>query len=420
MRNVYKRLNPKSLLSAVAVFLFVATQSMQAQPDGEKLFKANCAACHKPDKDLVGPALQGVTEKYAGKEEILYLWIKNPQKALESGDPVVKATYDEWSPRAGMMPPQAVTDEEIVAILDYIENYAPEAPAVDTSGGGTVTYVVNEDSQIWIVIATVLLLVATLALRTVIIDLKNASRWQSGKETVQEESVGESISKWVGKNRLLTVFMALFVGVLLLLSSWDALFNIGVYTGYQPEQPINYSHQVHAGKLEIECVYCHTGTLKSKSAMIPSANVCMNCHRAVAEGTETGTEEIQKIYDAVGWDGTAYTGETHPIEWVRVHNLPDHVYFSHQQHYVIGNVDCTECHGNMEEVGVGKQVSPLTMGWCLDCHNTRQVDIGKNGYYDEVHARLKEFGADELRKYLEDDKITVRELGGYECAKCHY
>ena len=154
-----------------------------------------------------------------------------------------------------------------------------------------------------------------------------------------------------------------FVVVAVFIKLWGSLLTIGVYEGYQPEQPIAYSHETHAGKLEIECVYCHTGVLQSKSAMIPSANVCMNCHKAVSEGPKTGTVEIQKIYDAIGWDGSAYTGEQDPIEWVKVHNLPDHVFFSHQQHYVVGNVDCIECHGDMTKEGLGIQNKKLTMGY---------------------------------------------------------
>ena len=154
--------------------------------------------------------------------------------------------------------------------------------------------------------------------------------------------------------------------------------------------------------------------------MIPSANVCMNCHKAISTGTNTGTVEIQKIYDAIGWNGSEYTGESHPIEWVKVHNLPDHVYFSHQQHYVVGNIDCIECHDDMTKLGVARQNKPLTMVWCLDCHNKQQIDMNNNGYYEEMHKRLVDNGAQELKKYLEDDKITVREMGGFECAKCHY
>jgi cytochrome c551/c552 len=398
--------------------MLVAGHSVQAQPDGAKLFKANCAACHKPDKDLVGPALQGVTGRWEGNEAMLYQWIKNPQKALDSGDPQVRAIWDEWFPKAGPMTPQSVTDEEIAAIIEYVENYVPEIPVAAT--GTTITYVKHKDSSIWIIVVAILLFVATLLLRNSIFTLRNASRLQQGEDELESEPLGDTINHWIAKNRTTTVFIAIFIGVLLLISAWDAAFEIGVYTGYQPEQPIDYSHKVHAGDMEIECVYCHTGALKSRTAMIPSANVCMNCHKAISSGTTTGTKEIQKIYDAIGWDGSAYTGETEPIKWVKVHNLPDHVYFSHQQHYVVGNIDCTECHGEMKELGVARQNEPLTMVWCLDCHNTQQVDMNSSGYYKEVHARLAEYGKDELKEYLEDGKITVRELGGFECSKCHY
>ena len=391
---------------------------MQAQPDGAKLFKANCAACHKPDKDLVGPALQGVTERWEGNEAMLYMWIKNPQKALETGDPQVKAMWDEWFPKSGPMTPQAVSDEEIAAIIEYVENYVPEAPA--SAGEASITYIQHQDSGIWIVLVAILLFVATLLLRNAIFTLKNASRLQQGEEELESEPLGNTINHWIANNRTATVFVAIFIGVMLIISGWDSAFEIGVYTGYQPEQPIDYSHKVHAGDMEIECVYCHSGALNSRTAGIPSANVCMNCHKAVSTGKTTGTKEIQKIYDAIGWDGTAYTGETEPIKWVKVHNLPDHVYFSHQQHFVVGNIDCTECHGQMEEFGVARQNEPLTMSWCLDCHNTKQIDLNSSGYYKEVHDRLVEHGSDELKKYLEDGKITVRELGGYECSKCHY
>ncbi len=418
MRKHYARqmLKPYSLFFIIA--LLISTQSIFAQPDGAKLFKANCAACHKPDKDLVGPALQGVTERWEGNEAMLYLWIKNPQKALDTGDPQVKAMWDEWYPKAGPMTPQAVNDEEIAAILDYVENYKPEEPVA--AGEAKITHVQHQDSGMWIVILSILLLVATLLLRNTIFILKNAVQVQKGDEELVQEPLGDTINHWIGKNKAATVFFVMFIGVMLIISGWDSAFEIGVYTGYQPEQPIDYSHKVHAGDMEIECVYCHSGALKSRTAGIPSANVCMNCHKAVTTGKTTGTKEIQKIYDALGWDGSAYTGETEPIKWVKVHNLPDHVYFSHQQHFVVGDIDCIECHGEMAEVGVALQKEPLTMGWCLDCHNTTQVDLNKNAYYEEVHQRLVDHGEEELKKYLEDGKITVRELGGYECSKCHY
>ena len=402
----------------IAITLLIATQTVNAQPDGAKLFKSNCAACHKPDKDLVGPALKGVSERWEGNEAMLYKWIKNPEEALATGDPQVKAMWDEWFPKAGPMSPQAVNDEEIAAIIDYVENYVPEV--IVENREPVVTHVQNEDSNIWYVVLAILLLIAANQLRKLTFSLNNVSRVQNNEEELEELCLGKSVGLWTSKNRAITVFAVIFVSSLFLVSGWNSAFEIGVYTGYQPEQPIDYSHKVHAGDLEIECVYCHSGALKSRTAGIPSANVCMNCHNAVSSGKTTGTAEIQKIYDAIGWDGSAYTGETEPIKWVKVHNLPDHVFFSHQQHYVVGDVDCTECHGQMEELGVAKQNEPLTMGWCLDCHNTREIDLNSSDYYKEVHDRLVEHGDEELKKYLEDGKVTVRELGGYECSKCHY
>ncbi|MEO8588122.1 MAG: cytochrome c3 family protein, partial [Flavobacteriales bacterium] len=180
------------------------------------------------------------------------------------------------------------------------------------------------------------------------------------------------------------------------------------------------------GNLAINCQYCHSGAEKSKHAGIPSTNVCMNCHTAVSSGrTEAGTGEIKKIYAAVGWDPEAgkYTGKTDPVRWVKVHNLPDHAFFSHAQHVAVGKLECQECHGPIDtEMDVAEQWAPLTMGWCLECHNQKEVKMAGNGYYDERMARMQEtdLGHRELKKYLEDDKITVRELGGFECAKCHY
>ncbi len=150
----------------------------------------------------------------------------------------------------------------------------------------------------------------------------------------------------------------------------------------------------------------------------------------MSEGTTTGTTEIAKIYEAVGWDPVAqkYSGTETPIKWVKVHNLPDHVAFSHATHVAVGKIECQKCHGPVDtEFTVAEQWSPLTMGWCIECHNETaipQLAAGAqpNGYYEEIHRRLTEtdMGRGELRKYLEDEKITVRELGGWECAKCHY
>ena len=197
---------------------------------------------------------------------------------------------------------------------------------------------------------------------------------------------------------------------------WYALKGIGVTTGYTPDQPIKYSHKLHAGDMKIACIYCHSGAEKGKTAGVPSANVCMNCHKFVKKGPETGTEEIAKIYKALDYDpdkGT-YGPNPKPIQWVRVHNLPDLAYFNHSQHVVVGKVQCQTCHGQIQDdYTVAGQFSPLTMGWCIDCHRKTNVQMAGNHYYDDYHQKL-------LTKYGSDSLITVERIGGTECARCHY
>jgi hypothetical protein len=197
-------------------------------------------------------------------------------------------------------------------------------------------------------------------------------------------------------------------------AAWDGMMGIGVYQGYMPEQPIWFSHKIHAGQNGVNCQYCHSGVEKSKVANVPSANVCMNCHKYIQEGTISGTKEIAKIYAALDYNPEKQTyGENQkPIKWVRVHNLPDHVYFNHAQHVKVGKIECTECHGEIAKMDTVYQNSPLTMGWCIDCHRKTEVKMEGNAYYNELHAKLKE-------KY-KGEPITVAKMGGLECAKCHY
>jgi len=193
---------------------------------------------------------------------------------------------------------------------------------------------------------------------------------------------------------------------------------LGRQQGYQPAQPIKFSHKLHAGVQQIECQYCHSGAAKGKSAVIPSANVCMNCHKGVTEGPEHGKTEIAKIYKAVGWnpEKNEYIKDykEQPIEWVRIHNLPDHVYFNHAQHVTAGKQECQTCHGPIEEMEVVEQHSSLGMGWCINCHRQTEVDFRGNDYYSVY---------EQFHKDLKDEKInkvTVEDIGGTECQKCHY
>ncbi len=375
---------------------------------------------------MTGPALQGATARWKGKEELLYKWVKDPAAVKEMGDPYVTKLLAEWESKAGLMTAQAVDDEEIKAIFEYVDNWTPPVPDVPLAAGPV--QVVDEGlSTTWLLIIFFILLILVFSLLGVRSSLSrlNASVTEAeGGEHVEEPSFNERAKQWVWENKVFVSITSILVVVYLAVVGYGALMEVGVYQGYTPEQPIKFNHTLHAGENGVACVYCHSSALKSKHAGIPSANICMNCHKSISKGrSDEGTEEIAKIYAAVGWDkeNQEYTGEEQPIKWVKVHNLPDHAYFNHQQHYVVGQIECQECHGEVQEdYTVAGQHAPLTMGWCIDCHNRTQVAMDGNAYYDEIHERLVENGKEELKKYLEDGSITARELGGWECSKCHY
>ncbi|MGE5108273.1 MAG: cytochrome c3 family protein, partial [Sphingobacteriales bacterium] len=240
---------------------------------------------------------------------------------------------------------------------------------------------------------------------------------------------GEPIPFYRNKTYIATCIILLFlVGGYLTI---QGAVSFGRNKGYQPEQPIYYSHKVHAGVNQINCLYCHGSAQDGKHANIPSVNVCMNCHMQIAEyagkdkliredGTEVnGTAEIQKLYKYAGWDATSrkYTGEGKPIEWVKIHNLPDHVYFNHSQHVKAGKVQCQTCHGEITNMGEVKQFAELSMGWCVNCHRETKVQFKENGFYsiyEKFHNDLKSGKLDSTKG------ITVEKVGGTECQKCHY
>lgn len=156
---------------------------------------------------------------------------------------------------------------------------------------------------------------------------------------------------------------------------------VGVNQGYEPDQPIAYSHKIHAGDNKVPCLYCHFGAEKGRNAGIPPANVCMNCHSKI----KADSPEIAKIKTAIE--------QNKPIQWIKVHRLPDFAYFNHSQHVVAGGVTCQTCHGPVETMTRMRQDQTLTMGWCISCHRERGITQAPN------------------------HKDTV---GGEDCAKCHY
>jgi NAD-dependent SIR2 family protein deacetylase len=182
---------------------------------------------------------------------------------------------------------------------------------------------------------------------------------------------------------------------------------LGRKQNYAPDQPIKFSHKIHATDNKIDCRYCHTTVDDSKSAGIPPVNLCLNCHIIVREGTNSGKFEINKIHAAIE--------NNTPVKWVRIHQLPDHVYFNHAQHVNVGKLDCNECHGVVEEMHIVRQVEDLSMGWCLDCHDKTAVDFLGNGYYSKTFKELHEKIATGVI-----DTVRVTDIGGRECARCHY
>lgn len=406
---------------AISLIMLFMPLIAGAQIDGEKLFKVNCSACHLiTEKKLIGPGMAGVEDRWEDKE-LLYKWIKNSSEVLASGDAYANALFEEYN--KSIMPAQNVNTEEIDAILAYIKaGPIAAAPATADAGGTAVPVEQAPTIPYWVVLLGVLILLIILI--SMLRNLKYALlKIKSEKEgTVYSEQpsmLGASLG-WISRNKTFFAILLIVFTVGISHAAWNWLLNVGIYQSYAPEQPIRFSHKVHAGTQKIDCNYCHSAARNSKSAGIPSTNVCMNCHTYIQEGPKYGTEEISKIYAANGYDPTAqsYSAESSgPVKWVKVHNLPDHAYFNHSQHVTVGKVACQTCHGPVEEMDVVEQFAPLTMGWCINCHRDTKVNTEGNEYYDEIHSRMPESMKNEVMK---DGKIVVSELGGIECAKCHY
>ena len=423
---MYTSSNRRSLGSVLAAFtfLFSVTTVSAFEGDasnGKKLFKSNCASCHKLDKKLVGPALTGVTDKYS--EEWLLAWIRNNAELRASGDADAIAIFEEYNGSVMSAFP-ALSDQDIFDILQYtIEgDKKPVPPGGDLAGTTVVVEGKNYDSEITIGLGVLLFLMVMLLAR-----MKNTLRLVQGKDPVSIlDEAGWFWGRLINNKGFVTVStVVITVAFLSQLYGW--MMGIGMEQNYQPEQPIAFSHALHAGENQIDCNYCHSSARHSKHSGIPSANVCMNCHMYV-DGSEItddagnlkydgeGSPEIAKIYAAIGWDSEnreyieGY--EQQPIKWVRIHNLPDLAYFNHSQHVNAGQLECQECHGPVETMEEVYQYSELTMGWCINCHRETEVQFNKNEYYQDFHEELTE-------KY-HGEKITAEKIGGLECGKCHY
>jgi mono/diheme cytochrome c family protein len=460
--------------SALA-FFFLLSVVLSAAPDvnaGKDLFKANCASCHNKNMkdDLTGPALGGVEQRWSGKEKLLYSWIKNSQGVIASGDAYAVALYNKYN-KSQMSSFPNLKDEDIASILAYIDaaytGKLAGAPAAAATGAAAGPQEKSDSNILFWLIGGILVLIAFIMLRVV----QSLNALAQAKEGLPVDAP-KSLRQMVTSKGM--VGFAIFA--LIVLGGYTTVnnaINMGRMQGYQPDQPIKFSHTTHAGLHKIDCQYCHDGARRSKQSVIPAANTCMNCHKAIKVGSKYGTGELTKIFASIGfnpnddkyidnysnlseaeiekiykeWIGASYvkansltsiddkgkreverqwselkssmTSETKPkiqgpIEWVRIHNLPDHVYFNHAQHVSVGKVACQTCHGKIEQMDVVKQYSSLSMGWCINCHRETEVKFKDNAFYDS-YKRYH----DEL-KSGKREKVTVEDIGGLECQKCHY
>lgn len=366
------------------------------------------------DKKVVGPGLKNVHQRRS--EEWLLKWIKNSQAFIKSGDADAVKLFEDNNKT--VMPVFALKDDEVKSIIAYIKTESEKAPSAPVAAVGA-TAGATEGSEPTSPLVYLLIAVCVIGLYAIL------NRVQKGLERVVREREGQpepvvlkgktGTKNWIREHKKL-IALLLIVGLVFgSVKGWNALSGIGISQGYQPDQPIKFSHKLHAGTNKIDCRYCHSGAEKAKNANIPSANVCMNCHKYIQSGPQYGTEEISKIYKAIDFDPakSTYGPNQKPIQWVRIHNLPDLAYFNHAQHVKIGKVECQTCHGSVQEMEQVQQYSPLTMGWCINCHRQTEVKMEGNGYYTKLHTDL-------LKKYGPQAKLTVDKIGGLECARCHY
>ncbi len=386
---------------------------------------------------MTGPALANVEQRLLDDEgldkEWLYAWIKNNQALISAGDAYAVRIYNEYN-QAQMTAFPTLSNQDIDDILAYTAAPPPApvaaaaAAAGSEQGGAASSGVSNE-----LILGALVLVFGLLVVMLILVNNTLRRIAEANGVVLEKEKAAKRTPVWkaFAKNQFLVLVTSIFLILAAGYYAYGWMMQVGVDQGYAPIQPIHYSHKIHAGDNQIDCKYCHSSARVSKHSGIPSLNVCMNCHKSIYEykGNPEGpsaediangytnefyTKEIKKLYKAVGWDeeNQRYTGESQPVEWVRIHNLPDFAYFNHSQHVSVAGIECQTCHGPVEEMEIMYQYSPLTMGWCINCHRETKVNLADNAYYENIHAELsKKYGVEEL---------TAAQMGGLECGKCHY
>lgn len=465
---IYKHLNLNKLLTLVLVF-FSFSLLAEVSPDaGKKLFKNYCGTCHAKNMvaDMTGPALAGAQERWSD-DEALYAWIRNSAAVVKSGHPRANEIYNEWN-KSLMTAFPSLTDDEIGSILAFINGTADGTYGGKKIIGPVDDGPVKKESNTWLYLLLLAVLgLLALILTRIINNLNVLAAAKDGQE-IEPKTLTQSLT-----SKGMVSFLIFALVVLAGYTTVTNATNLGRQQGYQPDQPIKFSHETHAGIHKIDCQYCHDGARRSKHSVIPAANTCMNCHRAINNGSAYGTAELTKIYASIGYDPisnkyienyedkseeeikeiysawiesqyivdndlieldidgksevnkqwkgikTSLTNAQKtkiqgPIEWTRVHNLPDHVYFNHAQHVTVGKVECQACHGTVEKMEVLQQHSPLSMGWCINCHRETGIQFSGNEYYESYSKYHEDLKSGDM------DKVTVADIGGLECQKCHY
>ncbi|WP_185853387.1 c-type cytochrome [Blattabacterium cuenoti] len=426
----------KKILFSIFILSFSLLRAENIQgnaEEGVELFKKNCTACHSMDlkKKMIGPALANVTEKRS--REWLHKWIINNKSLRESGDKDAIAIYKEYGNLEMNLFTQ-LSEKQVDDILSFIQNPIKKKEKIES-------HEINRESEIGekqfltkliVFCFSILSLILLWILYRIQLLTKLLSETKDPIFDRKDFLINILYKKILGKKKIRWRFLSCFVGFLFLLGiyeTWNFLMKIDVNKGYKPEQPIYFSHKIHSEINGIDCQYCHSSAKYGKVAGIPSSNVCMNCHITIDEyegdylekgkNRDEYNQEIQKIYHSVGWNPETreYSKKTYPIQWIRIHNMPDFVYFDHSQHVINGekmikkfkkvNLVCNACHGDVQKMDQVEMSNDFTMEWCISCHRNIEIDIN-NQYYKKYFSNKKE------------RKITVDMVGGTECAKCHY
>ena len=426
---IHRKLTNKFLLLGL-IFLLAFSTSLFAQEGdptkGKSLFNTNCAACHNLDRKMTGPALRNVEQRLADDEgldrEWLAAWIRNSAAVVKSGDAYAVKIYAEYN-NAAMTPMPQLTDQDIADILAYT---AQEKAQPASAAGVSAPIATQQEGGISneLILGALAILFVLLALGLIMVNRTLRRFAAASNVEIPAEDQRKPLWKAFVQNQFLMLVMAIFFLLSSAYFAYGYFMQLGIDQGYQPVQPIHFSHKIHAGDNKIDCKFCHSSARVSKTSGIPSLNICMNCHKSIYEVAETTatTEyskefydgEIKKLYAAVGWDDVnqEYTGDTQPVKWVRIHNLPDFAYFNHSQHVSVAGIECQTCHGPVEEMEIMYQHESLTMGWCINCHRDTNVKVQDNEYYAKIHEELsKKYGVEQL---------TAAQMGGLECGKCHY